>query len=91
MFSLSTTSSPTIAPTSSVLSVKQQIIASTLLHYRVTEDKATLTIIDTMIEEFNPNLTDFQPALAVVTTWQISRLNLVRSILQSIRKECPIS
>ncbi len=76
IFRLSTTSNPTISPTSSVLSVERQIVASTLLHYRVAEDEATFALIKTMIEEFNHNFTYFQPALAIVTTWQISSQEL---------------
>lgn len=72
MFRLSAASNPTIAATSSVLNVDQQIIASTILHYRVEEDEANLEVIHSMIQEFNQNLAEFQPALAVVATWQIT-------------------
>lgn len=82
VFRLSSATDPTIAPTSSVLSVRDQILASTLVHYRVAEDEATLTIVDRMIEGFNDNLIEFQPVSAIVTTWQLTRTiqNLVSII-----------
>ena len=86
LFRLSTASVPTIAPTSSVVDADNQVLASTLLHYRAAEDEATLTTVDTIVEKFNKNLTDFQPTLAIVATWQISRLEqgLVRDIRPSL-------
>ena len=39
------------------------------LHYRKVEDNSTLYEVATMITDFNPNLINFYPKLAVVITW----------------------
>lgn len=56
---------PTIFPL-----LPQENFVSTI-HYRVTEDRATLAEVATRIYESNPNLTDFHPRMALIATWLI--------------------
>ena len=39
-----------------------------IVHYRIAVDNTTLDEVTTMITDFNPNLTNFYPTLAVVIT-----------------------
>ena len=39
-----------------------------IVHYRIAVDNTTLDEVTTMITDFNPNLANFYPTLAVVIT-----------------------
>lgn len=53
------------------------VISSNILYYRVTEDVNTLgQLVDMMTEEY-PDLSEFDPQLAVITTWFINDLDPV--------------
>lgn len=53
--------------------------------YRNTSDSSTLDKVVDVITKRNPNLTQFQPVYALVTTWFLydSDQNLVRTFTQS--------
>lgn len=62
-------------------------IISSILHYRVAEDEETLTEIATMIYLSNPELSRFNPRLAVVTTWRIVNGNVSNNPFEFTRHQ----
>ena len=49
------------------------------LYYRVAMDPATLAEVEAMIVDFNPDLTDFHPKLAFISTWLFNNNNYLVS------------
>ena len=43
-----------------------------ILNHRILEDEIALREIDSLITDFNGNLSDFRSTLALVATWQIA-------------------
>ena len=75
-FKLSASSSPIISPVSTLVN---NCIDAAVLHYRVVsqeqqqeKDRETLAEVAAKINDFNSNLTAFQPSLAVITTWKLT-------------------
>ena len=45
------------------------------IYYRITSDQSTLDKVVSIITENNPNLSGYQPTLAVVVTWMLETVS----------------
>ena len=61
-------------------------LRNSVLYYRVAMDPTTLAEVEAMIVDFNPDLTDFHPKLAFVSTWLFKNDDLVSEGYIIVRK-----
>lgn len=63
---------------------------SSFLHYRVATDNETLSEIVTMITAMNSDLDQFQPSLAVISTWELIDSTFLDQVSLKLIKYCSV-
>ena len=71
-------------PRASDFLIPEVDVIERILHYRIvsSDNRSSLTEIDSVLSKFNSDLTDFEPTTALIATWEI-RIDSVTPLADS--------